>query len=215
MTDAATTATELLERRCALLGSTWAWWAEVLDGLDDDAWHHETRLAGWDVAALAAHHAMLVPGLGGLASAPVAGEPDVATATAVLRSFNAPDGLAVTMADGIADMARAHASTLGRSDLVATFAEQGPSSVAAARAAGPVTVRYFDQRTVPLTEAVAILLLEAVVHGLDLADAVGATPPPAPALADTVVLLASMAEPAAFIEAATGRSEVELLPVLR
>ena len=52
---------------------------------------------------------------------------------------------------------------------------------------------------------------------MDLCAAIGATTNsiPAPAMRHTVELLASMAEPVSFIEAATGRAATPVLPVLR
>ncbi len=64
-------------------------------------------------------------------------------------------------------------------------------------------------------EAARIALLEAVVHLLDVIDALGRAPDlPAEALRDTAHLLADLADPVAFVEGATGRAGSPL-PVLR
>jgi hypothetical protein len=64
-------------------------------------------------------------------------------------------------------------------------------------------------------EAARIALLEAVVHLLDVLDALGRAPDlPAGALRETVHLLADLADPVAFIEGATGRAGSPL-PLLR
>ena len=101
--------------------------------------------------------------------------------------------------------------------LVAVFAETSPAVIAKVRAAGPIVVEYFGNGTFPIGEVVSIAVLEAVVHGLDLCAATGisASSIPPAALAHTVGLLATMAEPVTFIEAATGRTTADVLPLLR
>jgi hypothetical protein len=77
-------------------------------------------------------------------------------------------------------------------------------------------VDYFGRTMLPLSEAISIGILEATVHLLDLQRALGVPPEVPPAgLEHTVGLLAEMTAPVGFIELATGRSEVEVLPVLR
>lgn len=204
------------EQRLDDLQACWSWWADALGALDADDWSRPTRLEGWDVAALAAHHSMLVHLLGHLATSPVEGEPTVPTAVDMLRGFNAPGGAARDGADAIARMALDAAAATPPAQLHAVFAELAPRSIAAARSAGPTVVDYLGQGTFPLTEALTIFVLEAVVHGLDLAAAVPATRPlPATAVARTVTTLAAMADPVAFVEAATGRQRSSVLPVLR
>src|SRR5689334_15015567 len=82
--------------RCTALADAWRWWATTLPTLDDESWRRPTRLPGWSVAALVAHHGFLVGGLAFLASQPVDREPGVRTAVDMLRGFNAPDGAAHT-----------------------------------------------------------------------------------------------------------------------
>ena len=206
------------DRRARLdeLEACWAWWADAVAGLDEQEWSRPTRLEGWDVAALVAHHSMLVHLLGHLATSPVGGEATVRTAVEMLQGFNAPGGVAREGATDIARMARDAAAASPPDQLLATFAELAPRAIAAARTAGPVLVDYLGNGTFPLDEAVTIFVLEAVVHGLDLAAAV---PRPAPlppaAVARTVTTLAAMADPVAFVEAATGRTRGPVLPVLR
>jgi uncharacterized protein (TIGR03083 family) len=205
-----------LEERADLLGAAWRWWATTLGALPTGEWSRPTRLEGWDVHGLAAHHAMFAGALTRLVDRPVDGEPAVATARDMLRGFNAPGGNAHTLAPAIADLARAQAGAQPPDALVRRFAVDAPAALDEVRAAGPVVVEYFGNGTFPITEVLAIGILEAVVHGLDLVRAVDAAPePPGPALAFTVDLLADLAEPVAFVEAATGRSAASVLPVLR
>ena len=54
------------------------------------------------------------------------------------------------------------------------------------------------------------------MHLLDVLDGLGRAPDvPAEALRETAHLLADLADPVAFVEAATGRSATSPLPVLR
>jgi hypothetical protein len=65
-------------------------------------------------------------------------------------------------------------------------------------------------------EATRIVLLESTVHLLDVLDALGRAPDvPAAALRGTAHLLADLADPVAFVDAASGRSASSPLPVLR
>lgn len=210
-------AVDASSERCTMLAEAWRWWAATLADLDADKWGAPTRLPGWDVAALVVHHSGFVRGLGYLAANPVDAEPATGSARDMLRRFNAPGGVATTLADDIAERARRVAASMSHGELVSVFAEAAPGAVAAAVEAGPSVIDYFGNGTLPLREVLSIGILEAVVHGLDLAAAVGASVasiPQAP-MQHTVTLLASMAETVPFVEAATGRSSVPVLPVLR
>jgi hypothetical protein len=67
-----------------------------------------------------------------------------------------------------------------------------------------------------LVEVVRMAILEGSVHLLDVHAALGTEPNvPDAALRMTVALLAHVADPIVFIDAATGRSSVNPLPVIR
>ncbi len=208
---------DVLEERCVVLGDAWQWWSATLSELDTATWHRQTRLPGWDVAALAAHASLLVQGLSALAAQPSPFGPTIHSARDMLRGFNAPGGLATTLAPTLAVMARQQAATTPPDDLIAIFTVNGPLVIARIEASGPTVVDYFGNGTVPIVEAMSVAILEAVVHGLDLCAAIGTTTSSIPpgAMRHTVELLASMAEPVAFIDAATGRVDTPVLPVLR
>jgi uncharacterized protein (TIGR03083 family) len=204
----------MYRRRLDALEAVWRRWAEVGSGLTDAEWSSPSRCAGWDVAALFAHvgpfaHAVLDP--------PQADGGDPVTAVDILRGFNAPSGVAHAMADQVADGAVALAAQGGRPGLVAFFADGGPRGIAALRdrpADGRVLWPAAGITT--WAEAVRIVELESVVHLLDVLDALGRAPDvPAEALREAAHLLADLADPVAFIEAATGRSAMSPLPVLR
>ena len=208
---------DALAERCDVLGEAWRWWATTLTDLDSSSWSADTRLPGWDVAALTAHATLLIRGLRFLALQPLDAEPAMATAAEMLRGFNEPGGVATTSAEGVAEMARRQSESMTPDELVAMFAVTGPDVIAAIEAAGPIVVDYFGNGTFPIAEALSIAVLEAVVHGLDLCAAVGvpgSSIPPV-AMLHTVGLLASLPEPTAFIDAATGRGPTDVLPVIR
>jgi hypothetical protein len=76
-------------------------------------------------------------------------------------------------------------------------------------------VDYFGQAVLRLDEAVSIGILEATVHLLDLLRALDQPADvPAGGLAHTAALLAELAPPVDFIEAATGRGTAVPFPVL-
>jgi len=208
---------DAMTERTTTLANAWRWWGDTLAALDDLGWQRDTRLEGWNVAALAGHHGLLVRALAFLATQPIDRAADVQTAAEMLGRFNAPDGVATTSAPAVAEMARQQAAALPPAELRRLFTDSAPETIAALRAAGPVVVEYFGNGGFPLAEVVSIATLEAVVHGLDLARALDANPASLPrdAVKATVLLLAELPDAVSFIEAATGRSLAIVLPVLR
>ena len=211
-------AVDALTERCRTLADAWGWWATTLPAVGEDAWRTGTRLPGWDVAALVAHATLLVQGLGYLATQPVDAEPAVGSARRHAPRLQRPG----RRGDDIRGRALPswrwrQAASMSADQLVAVFAETAPAVIAKVRAAGPIVVEYFGNGTFPIGEVLSIAVLEAVVHGLDLCAATGisASSIPPEALAHTVELLAGMAEPVTFIEAATGRTAADVLPLLR
>ena len=202
--------------RFATLETLWAAWAEHGRAMKDDQWDLPTRLEAWDVRSLYAHAASwpaaLLPGL--LAAVRDA-EPTHPSAAALLRDFNAPDGNANRLRDWNAAAARDAAAKYTPAQMVEQFAGAGPQVIASARRLGDVTVDYFGQAVLSLDEAVAVGVMEATVHLLDLQRALGAEPDvPAAALTQTAALLTAMAPPVDLIEAATGRAAATPFPVL-
>jgi len=131
------------------LRAVWSWWADALGPIerDESAWSRPTRLEGWDVAALTAHHAFLVQGLGVLAADPVQRPATVPSAEAMLRMFNNPTGAAVTSADLVADIARQQAATTTPAQQVAGSATPPPAS--SRRSAPPARSSSSTSATAP------------------------------------------------------------------
>ncbi|GAA0912532.1 maleylpyruvate isomerase N-terminal domain-containing protein [Virgisporangium ochraceum] len=204
-----------LDDRLSTLDELWAVWAAHGTSMTDEQWSRPTRLGDWDVLSLFAHHGAWPFMLGGLLTRVQEREPTHATAAALLRDFNAPDGVANTRRRDAAESAPADAERYGRAAIVEQFTTAGPRALEAARALGPVVVDYFGHAALRLEEAISIGIMEATVHLLDLRRALGQEPDvPAAGLAHTAALLAQMAPPVDLIEAATGRSRVDVFPVL-
>jgi len=208
---------DVYSARVDSIALTWRVWAELGDGLTDGQWSTASRCTGWDVAALYAHHSAFPRYL----SAPLPQEDQSGvpvTADDILRGFNAPDGVAHTMAATVADRAVAQAAQHSRQELVEGFAVQAPRAVdQLRRTRATLVVPWVASGAVlMLVEALRIVVLEATVHLLDVQRALRIAPavPPA-ALTDTARLLAEIAPAVEFVEAATGRSTDSPLPVLR
>jgi uncharacterized protein (TIGR03083 family) len=202
--------------RLDALQQTWQEWARLGAGLTEDQWRRRTHCTGWDVAAVFAHHSLFPVALG--APPPPTGTGDPVTAVEILRRFNAPQGVAHTMAEAVAEAAVAEAARSARRELVERFAAAGPRALDKLRAtpAGTAVAWPAAGADTTLVEALRIVLLEATVHLLDVQRALDRPPEvPTDALAETARLLAGLAPAVELIEAATGRSPHSPFPVLR
>jgi len=204
-----------IDDRLTTCGALWSAWAERGRAMTDEQWRRPTRLGDWDVRSLYAHAAMWPATLAALVERVREAEPAVPTAAALLRFFNAPDGIAHSMREQTATSASEDAARRSTGQLVEQFAVNGPQAIADARRLGPVVVDYFGA-LMPLAEAVSIGVVEATVHLLDLLNALDrpAAEVPAEGLAHTVAVLVQMAPPVDLIEAATGRGRVGVFPLL-
>ncbi|GAA3234585.1 maleylpyruvate isomerase family mycothiol-dependent enzyme [Dactylosporangium siamense] len=201
--------------RLTTLDALWSVWAEHGRVMTDEQWQRPTRLGDWDVRSLYAHGGSWPWMLSILVDRVRDAEPTHGTAAALLRDFNAPDGAAHSRRDTVAAGAREDAAKYSTAQMVEQFAGTGPRAIATARQLGPVVVDYFGMAMLRLDEAVSIGIMEATVHLLDLRRALGLPPDvPVEGLTHTTALLAQMAPPVDFIEAATGRSTTDLFPVL-
>lgn len=204
--------------RLDALEQAWQVWAQLGDDLTEEQWSRTTRCPGWDVAALYAHHSTVPLAMSSLPPLPDGPVGEPVTAVEVLRRFNAPAGVAHTMAETVADGAVSEAAQHSRRELVDRFGVVGPRALQGLRHAEATVVVPWPAAgaVVTLVEALRIVLLEVTVHLLDVQRALD-LPPAAPssALLGTVQLLAELAPAVELIEAATGRSPHSPLPVLR
>jgi len=204
-----------VDERLDTLDELWSAWAGIGPGLTEADWRRPTRLDDWDVRALWAHAAGWPFAFATLVGRVTPAEPTHETAAALLADFNRPEGIATTMRDQVAASGRSDAEQYRIEQMVSQFSDTGPAAIKAARSLGEVRVDYFGRAVLPLSEAVTIGIVEATVHLLDLQRALDREPVvPAAGLARTAEVLARIAAPIDFIEAATGRASTDLFPVL-
>jgi hypothetical protein len=193
----------------------WQAWAAQGEALTAEQWAAPTRLAPWDVRALFAHASAWPRWLSYIVTQERDTPPTHASAAALLRDFNLPDGAANVARQATADKAVADAGKYTTAEMIASYTEVGPRALNAARDLGNVVVNYLGMAHLHLDEALSIGILEATVHMLDLQRALELPPSvPADGLALTTAVLTEIADPVAFIEAATGRTTDPVLPVL-
>ncbi|MFI9406399.1 maleylpyruvate isomerase N-terminal domain-containing protein [Nocardia sp. NPDC052316] len=201
--------TEMLER-------LWRSWAERGAVLTEEQWATPTRLPGWSVRALFAHVAPDPAIMAAMRDARVAGPAAATDGAEVLRIFNAPGGLAHAAADDVAVQASEAAARLDTDELLRRFAEDGPRALAELGDIDPATVLPHPHLGAVTYQALLeVAIVDVTVHLLDLIAAVGGPPVPRAALLGTVQVLAAVPDPVEFIEAATGRGAIAVLPVMR
>ena len=102
----------------------------------------------------------------------------VTEAAEMLRRFNAPGGIAHTSADDIAERATSDATTLTPDDAVTHFTECA-QILRATPTSKETVISYPVVGTTTLAVVAEVALMEATVHLLDLAHAVGGARPSA------------------------------------
>ena len=183
--------------------------SDVLGALRDDDFTRPTRCPPWDVKQLGAHLWNALDRLRTSLAEPSPSEP-TADAVTYWRSYD-PVADASSVAARSVEVAARFADG---AELAGSFDAQWRICVEAARGTDPgrlVRTRVADLR---LDEFAATRVLEAAVHGLDLAEALGCDPWITPAAAEvTTVILCSLLgadrpsgwDDVAFIEIGTGR----------
>ena len=188
----------LYRNRVDALEAVWRRWAETGATLSERQWSHATRCTGWDVAALYTHVGMFPPAIAAAQPMPEGAPADPVTAVNILRGFNDPGGVAHTMAEQVQQTAVSTAAGLERTALVALYTHDGPRAIDALRNRAPASLVPWPGADAVTTwvEAVRIVLMESVVHLLDVLDGLSRAPEvPEGALRETVHLLAEVAEP--------------------
>jgi hypothetical protein len=197
-----------------VLADGWERWARRCAELAATEWRTKTRCACWDVHALVAHVCPDPAMFDMLAGATVDGPAAVTEAAELLRRFNAPDGIAHTMADELAAQAIADAETLTPDVIVRRFNDSAARLRAVTISDQPI--RYPAVGSTTLAVVVEVALMEATVHLLDLADAVGGVEPSAAALVAARDLLIAVPDPTAAVEVLAGRAAPDAaVPAIR
>ncbi|QBJ97897.1 hypothetical protein ERC79_19565 [Rhodococcus sp. ABRD24] len=198
-----------------LLIRLWRSWAKRARELTDEQWMTETRLPGWTVRDLYVHVTPDVM-IAMLAQPAVDGVAEVTSAAEMLRVFNAETVAAETLHAQLAELVREAAVDVSRESLIERFDVELPDAFERLTGLSRDTViAHPILGSVALGAFMDMAILEATVHLLDVVDAVGGSAPESEALERTRDVLAAVPDPRAFIEAASGRSKAQVLPVMR
>ncbi|MGH3765379.1 MAG: maleylpyruvate isomerase N-terminal domain-containing protein [Pseudonocardiaceae bacterium] len=209
---------DIYQCRLDALEQTWGIWGRIGKELTEEQWSRPSRCSGWDVAALYGHYSRFPLGMSTPPSAADDPDRELLTAVELMKRFQSPDGVAQAAAGLVADGAVAEAAAHTWQELVDRFVVHGPRALKVLRLTEPtLVVRWpMSDYLITVVEGLRVALLEATVHLLDVQRALDHPPEvPLEALRDTVRLLAGIAPPVEFIEAATGRSTQSPFPVLR
>jgi uncharacterized protein (TIGR03083 family) len=197
------------------LADAWERWAHRCSELTPQQWSTATRCPPWDVRGLVAH---LCPdrSMFDMLNAATTDEPAAVTdAAEMLRRFNTPGGIADTLADSVAETAITDAAKLTPHDAVARFTECA-EILRATPMSNETAITYPVVGSTTLAVVAEVALMEATVHLLDLADAVGGVQPSEKALAATRDLLIAIPDPTAAIEVLAGRADpTTAVPAIR
>lgn len=200
------------------LAGAWERWGQRCADLTASQWRTTTRCESWDVQSLVAHVCPEATTFDQLAEARIDDAAAVTDAAELLRIFNQPDGVANTTASQIAERAVHEASTLTPPTAAARFLDAADRLRRMPEMArgGETVIRYPIVGSATLAVVAEVALMEATVHLLDLADAVGGVAPSPTALAATRDLLIAVPDPAAAVEALAGRAPARaVVPAIR
>ncbi len=198
-----------------VLADAWERWARRCAALSPQEWSTPTRCGGWDVAALLAHVCPDPAMFERLSGAIVDGPAAVTDAAEMLRRFNKPDGIAHTTADTLAEQAVADAAALTPGAAAARFSECARILLTTPMSDKTV-IAYPTVGSTTLAVIAEAALMEATVHLLDLAAAVGGIEPSAQALTATRDLLIAVPDATAAVEVLAGRADpTSAVPAIR
>ncbi|WP_101949691.1 maleylpyruvate isomerase N-terminal domain-containing protein [Mycobacterium sp. 3519A] len=187
------------------LADAWQRWARRCAELTTDQWATVTRCQPWDVQGPVAHVCPDRAMFDALVAARTDGPAAVTDAAELLRRFNAPGGIAHTSAGAIAERAATEAAELTPNAAVTRFLESAEILCATPMSAH-TTITYPVAGSTTLAVVAEVALMEATVHMLDLADAVGGITPSPQALTATRDLLIAVPDPVDAVEVLAGRS---------
>lgn len=198
-----------------VLADAWERWARRCAELTPQQWSAATRCRPWDVRALVAHLCP-DPSMFDMLNAATTDQPAAVTdAAEMLRRFNAPGGIAHTSAGSLAEQATSDAAKLTPDAAVTRFTECA-EILRATPMSEETVISYPVVGSTTLAVVTEVALMEATVHLLDLADAVGGVRPSEKALTATRDLLIAIPDPAAAVEVLAGRADpTAALPAIR
>ncbi|WP_245687972.1 maleylpyruvate isomerase N-terminal domain-containing protein [Rhodococcus phenolicus] len=198
-----------------LLIRLWRMWAERAAELTDEQWTTGTRLPGWTVRDVYVHVTPDVM-IAMLAEPAAGGDARITSAAEMLRFFNADLAAAEPMHAQLAEMVRRIAADSDRATVVERFGSELPDVFGRLTGLNRATViAHPILESVSLGAFLDMAILESTIHWLDVVDAVGGPAPEAAALERARDVLVGVPDPVEFIEAASGRSNRPVLPVMQ
>ncbi|OBB44913.1 maleylpyruvate isomerase N-terminal domain-containing protein [Mycobacterium sp. 852002-51961_SCH5331710] len=198
-----------------VLADAWQRWARRCAELTADEWSTPTRCGDWDVAALLAHVCPEPAMFDRLTGAVIDGPAAVTDAATLLRRFNEPDGVANTNAESLAEQAVSESAALTPRAAARRF-EESARVLRATPMPAETTIAYPVVGSTTLAVVAETALMEATVHLLDLADAVGGVEPSAEALNATRDLLICVPDATLAVEVLAGRADpARVFPAIR
>jgi hypothetical protein len=144
------------------LADAWERWARRCSELTPQQWSTATRCRPWDVGGLVAHLCPDRSMFDMLNAARTNGPAAVTDAAEMLRRFNAPDGIAHTSADHIAERAITDATKLTPDDAVTRFTECA-EILRATTMSKKTVISYPVVGTTTLAVVAEVALMEATV----------------------------------------------------
>lgn len=198
-----------------VLADAWERWARRCGELTEQQWSTTTRCTGWTVRALVAHACPDPAMFNTFHDAMIDGPAAETDAAAMLRRFNEPGGIAHTAADSLAEQAVSDAQTLSPDAVVTRFTECA-RILRTMPMPDDTVISYPVVGSTTLAVVAEVALMEATVHLLDLADAVGDVEPSTQALAAARDLLIAVPDPTAAVEVLAGRAAPDnAVPAIR
>ncbi|MCD2099377.1 maleylpyruvate isomerase N-terminal domain-containing protein [Rhodococcus rhodochrous] len=204
----------VFEQDRALMIRLWRMWGSRAAELSDEQWTTETRLPGWTVRDVYVHITPDVM-IEMLAAPPADGEAKVTSAAEMLRILNADPVEAEPRHERMAETVRRLAADAERAAVATRFESEFPAAfdrIPGLSRASVIAHPFLE--SVALGAFLDMAILETTIHWLDVIDAVGGPPPEAMALERTRNILAAVPDPLTFVEAASGRSDSAILPVM-
>jgi uncharacterized protein (TIGR03083 family) len=198
-----------------VLADAWERWAVRCGELTQEEWSTPTRCNPWHVRALVAHLCPNREMFDMLDGAKTYEPPVVTDGADLLRRFNEPGGIAHSTAHDLAEQAVSDAEHL-TPDAVVTRFNECARILRATPMSDETVIKYPVVGTTTLAVVAEVALMEATVHLLDLADAVGGVAPSHEALTATRDLLIAVPDATAAVEVLAGRAAPETaVPAIR
>ncbi|AYA27925.1 hypothetical protein C6369_019415 [Rhodococcus rhodochrous] len=192
----------------------WRMWGSRAAELSDEQWTTETRLPGWTVRDVYVHITPDVM-IEMLAAPSADGEAKVTSAAEMLRMLNTDPAEAETRHERMAETVRRLAADVERTAVATRFESDFPAAfdrITGLSRASVIAHPFLE--SVALGAFLDMAILETTIHWLDVIDAVGGPRPESMALERTRDVLAAVPDPLTFVEAASGRADPMILPVM-